>query len=451
MLGKSLIEVAKLLKKKELSPVELLEQTLSKIEETEKEIKAFITVTAELAKKQAAIAEKEILDGNYRGPLHGVPVSIKDLVHVKGVRTTNGSKIDKDFIARKNAKIIDHLLACGSVIVGKANLHEYANGVTNENEYYGFTQNPLNPKYTPGGSSGGSAASVAVGTSFASVGTDTGGSIRIPASCCGLVGLKPTYGSVNSEGVTPLAWSLDHLGPIAKTAKDAEMLLLGLLGKLGAHETGQTLIDEKFDFKEITVGLPTNYFFDHIDAEIERNIKKAIANIERMGAVVKEITLPNLDKTSEVYSIIWGVEAATFHQGRLKHHLYDFERDVARSLKLGELYTGTQYVKAQQMRNVIYHEIKHTFEHVDVILTPTLPVLPPPVGTDIVKFGEHEETILDTFIRYTCPFNITGFPAASIPVATNEQNLSTGMQIVADLGGEAKILSIAHQYLSNFL
>lgn len=450
MIEKPLSEVAELLKVKEISPTELFQSIKKQIDAREPETNAFITLTLDLAEKQAINAEKEILKGNYKGAIHGVPISIKDLIYTRGIKTTNGSKIDKDFIPNFSAKLLENLVENGAVVVGKTNLHEYANGITTENKYYGFTKNPLNLNHTPGGSSGGSAASVAANMAYASVGTDTGGSIRIPASCCGLVGLKPTYGLINSHGVTPLSWSLDHVGPIAKTAKDTELMLLAMLGSTTAQQIGKSLIDENFNFKNKVVGIPSNYFFEHIDPEVERNIKKAIKNIEMMGAVVKEISLPNLDKFLDAHLIICGVEAATFHKERLKHHLYDFERDSASFLKLGQKISGTQYVLAQQIRSVIYSEMLDVFNSVETILAPTLPVLPPPVGTKTINMRDFKESILSSLIRYTSPFNMTGFPVVSIPVAKNEHNLSTGMQIVGEPGAESKILSMAHHYLNEY-
>lgn len=450
LLERSILEVAELLKKKALSPVELLQTTLKQIEAKESEINAFITVTADLAEKQAAAAEKEILRGQYKGPLHGIPISIKDSIYTKGIRTTNGAKIDKDFVPDFDAKIVERLTRRGAVIIGKANLHEYAKGITNENHYYGFARNPLNPHHTPGGSSGGSAASVAAGMAFASVGTDTGGSIRIPASCCALVGLKPTYGLVASHGVTPLSSSFDHIGPIAKTAKDAELLLLGMLDRESVQAMGGRLIDENFDFKNIVAGVPSHFCFEQIAPEVERNIKSAIDRIQQLGGTVEEITLPRLDRAMEVYRIMGNVEAAAFHQERMRRQLHDFDPEVAHLLKLGETFTGTEYVRAQHMRQAIHDEIKKAFARVDILLTPTLTVLPPPVGTTNVKIGEQEQPLLHAFIRFTSPFNVTGFPAASIPVAKNKDNLPSGLQIIANHRREADILNVAHRYMREF-
>lgn len=441
----NIAEVSNLIKKKEVSPVDITRKIINEINLKEHDVNAYITVTSKLALKQAFIAEKEILRGNYRSELHGIPISIKDNIYLKGIRNTNGSKIDKDFIPSINAPIIDKLLNNGAIIIGKTNLHEYAKGVTNENKYFGSVKNPLNLKYISGGSSGGSAASVSSNTALASIGTDTGGSVRIPASCCGLVGFKPTYNTLSTKGVTPLSPSFDHIGPITKTIKDSKILLKSLMNK---KSNLIKTVNKEDSMKNIIIGIPSNYFFDNISKEVKDGVELMVSKLKNLEVQLTEVFLPHIDEVRKVYDTICNFEAANFHKNRIRSNVSDLDQTVLKSFKMGRNITKRKYIEAHKIKHKLYYEFKNIFKEVDFLMTPTLPILPPKLDINIgekkIKINSTIKSVNDLLLQNTMPFNITGFPSVSIPVQRTSDNLSVGLQITADYKNDLFLLKIAH-------
>lgn len=445
----TITELAPLIKQKKVSPKEVTQSVVNQIERLNPKLNAFIDVTAEKAIQQAAAAEAEIMDGHYRGPLHGIPMALKDNMYIKNERTTMGSKIHQDFIPTVNATVVDKLAANGVVFTGKLNLHEYAWGATNDNPHFGACRNPWNPELISGGSSGGSGVSTAADMTIATLGTDTGGSIRIPSSFCGITGLKPTHGLVSKYGVFPLAWSLDHVGPMTKTAEDAAHVLQAIVG-FDAKDPTSVQVDSVVyaealtgSVKGLRIGINEEYFFRQVDQGVETAVRKAIASLEAAGATVEVVKVPalSLAEYSEMITII--TEASAIHHQHLLEREEDFGEDVRFLLKLGELPSGVDYLQAQQIRAQLNHDFQKMFQTVDVMISPTLPFLPPKIGSATGRINGEDVSLLDHFIRFTGPLNLTGLPAISVPCGFSD-DLPVGMQIVGPTFSETRLLNVAY-------
>jgi aspartyl-tRNA(Asn)/glutamyl-tRNA(Gln) amidotransferase subunit A len=445
-------ELAPLIHSKKISPVELTDQVLSRIEALQPKLNSFITVTALEAQEAARIAEKDILAGHYRGPLHGVPISIKDLFATRGVRTTAGSKVLAGWIPDFDATPVAKLRAAGVIFVGKTNMHEFAYGVTNDNPHYGPARNPWDPRLVPGGSSGGSGAAVASSQSIASLGSDTGGSIRIPSAVCGVVGLKPTYGRVSRFGAIPLSWSLDHVGPITKTVEDAAILLGVVAGydPRDASTSNRDVPDYRSALNKslsgVKIGIPKEYFFDHVDGEILQAVKSAIAHLEDLGAKLIVVSIPHLENCAAMEAHINLAEATSYHEPYLKTKAEDYGPGVRTDLEAGRFLLATDYVKSQRTRTLLQRNFRTAFETVDVIVSPTLPAFPPNVGEVYVQSGDQREHIVDAFLRFNIPYDLTGLPAISLPCGFSSHGLPIGLQIAGPAFEETKVLRVAHAY-----
>lgn len=439
ILDLSIMQISSLIKNKEVSPVQITDKLLSEIAEVNKINNAYITVCTESAVNEAKKAEKEILNGNYRGPLHGIPISIKDNVSVKNTRCTSGSIIYKDYISQNDAPVVEYLRSNGAIIIGKTNLDEFANHVVGNNKNYGTIRNPINHEYTPGGSSGGSAVSVAAKLSYGSIGTDTSGSVRIPATCCGIVGLKPSYNLIPTIGVHSLSWSLDHVGILSRDCNDLSLLLDATVP---GSEQGFLHLDKSIKINELTIGIPENYFFESIDKTIETKIREIINLFVGHGAKVKNIKLQNLTKVLEAQEIIIAVEAAYNHKFNLQQFEDKYEKDNFDFFKYGLTISESQYYDAQAIKHKVIREFQNIFSEIDIFLTPTLPITIPKHYTEKVTWGEYEEEILKTLSRYTGPFNVTGLPALSIPVGSSPNNLPISLQIVGNMYSEKQLLSV---------
>ncbi len=444
--------LARLLRQKKISPMELLRQTLTRIEQLDRHLNAYITVMAESAQKEARAAEEEILRGKYRGRLHGVPLAIKDMLATRGVRTTAGSKILGDWIPDYDATVVSRLRAAGAVIVGKTNLHEFSYGVTSDNPHFGPVHNPWDLQRVPGGSSGGSAAAVATSLCAGALGSDTGGSIRIPSAACGVVGLKPTYGRVSRFGAIPLAWSIDHVGPIAKSVPDAAVLLQALGGADPKDPTSsrETVPDYAQaltgDVRAIRLGIPRNYFFDHVDAEILGVVRTAVGTLEKLGAQPVEVVIPQLENCAAIEAHITLAEATSYHERYLETRADDYGPGVRVDLEAGRYLLATDYVKSQRARTLLQHVFADLFKQVDVLVAPTLPAFPPVIGELYVQSGDMREHIIDAFLRFGIPFNLTGLPAISVPCGFSTAGLPIGLQIAGKAFDETTVLRVAHAY-----
>jgi aspartyl-tRNA(Asn)/glutamyl-tRNA(Gln) amidotransferase subunit A len=450
--GLTIERAARLLRSRKISSVELTRATLERVEALEGKLHAFITVTSDLALTQARRAEREIARGDYRGPLHGVPVTLKDLYWTRGIRTTAGSKILADFVPDADATATARLAAAGAVLVGKANLHEFAIGATTENPFYGTCHNPWNLAYIPGGSSGGSAAAVAAGLGLASLGSCTGGSIRIPAAFCGVVGLKPTYGLVPRTGIVPNSSSLDHGGPLTRTTADAAAVLEAIAGPDGkdpsavtARLTGMRSIRRR-SLKGLRVGVPRNYYFDVIDPEVHALVRAAIAELRKLGATVTSVTVPDVELSLDACVVVAWSECANQHRRWLLSRPHDYGADTLDYLTGALVYRATDYVQAQRVRARIRHSVREVFRRVDVIVSPTGVIPASPIGQTEFEIDNRSVPVLSVMARITCIANLTGEPAVSVPCGFTKAGLPVGLQIHGRALEDATVLRVAHAY-----
>lgn len=450
----SITHLATLVRKKKVSPVELLDAVLSRIERLNPRLNAFITVAADTARAEAKRAEREIARGRWRGPLHGIPISLKDNIATSCLRTTAGSKILAENIPEQDATVVRCLRRAGAVIVGKTNMHEFAYGVTTENPHYGPTRNPWDIARIPGGSSGGSAAALAAGMCFASVGTDTGGSIRIPASLCGVVGLKPTYGRVSAHGTVALSPTLDHVGPLARTVSDAAIVLRAIAGRDPHDATTLALPPFRLpeNLKSVTrrlrLGLPRDFFFEGLDDEVRSAVLKATKHFEQRGAEVVEVALPSLAASVEPSNHIALAEAAHYHRrmGWFPARAGDYGEDVRKRLEMGAETRAADYLRAFETQQRVCAEFDCAFALVDAILAPVTPVPAPQLGQKMLSLGGEEEPVRAALLRLCRPANLAGLPAISVPCSFTSEGLPVGLQIIGPRCGEEIVLRLALAY-----
>lgn len=448
---KSVEELSSLLKNKTLSPVELTEAIFEQADKSEDKINAYMEFYKEEALDSAKKAESEIANGSYKGMYHGIPMGIKDNVYFKDKVSTMSSKIHKDFVSDYDATVIKKLREAGVIFTGKVSMHEYAWGITNNNPHYGAVKNPWNLEKIPGGSSGGSGAAVAAGSSVASLGTDTAGSIRIPSSACGIVGLKQTHGLVSKYGVYPLAWSLDHVGPMTKTVKDAAGLLQIIAGYDANDPTSVKVPVDDYvgkttgDVKDLVIGVNEDYFFNEVDDEIEKLVRAAIDKLVEQGAKVKEVNIPAL-KYAEWAELVTSLsEASAIHHSDMLTRPDDFGHDIRMLFELGELPSAVDYLQAQQVRRKLKQDFQAAFNEVDILMMPTLPVLPNDIGDDWADLNGEKVDLIDNIIRFTGPGNLTGLPALSVPCGFSK-GLPVGLQFMGPAFGEAAILNAGYAF-----
>jgi aspartyl-tRNA(Asn)/glutamyl-tRNA(Gln) amidotransferase subunit A len=444
----TLTGAAEQIERGELSPLELTEAFLQRIQKINPTVNAFITVTEQEALRNARQAEMEIRKGNYRGALHGIPVAIKDIFETADVRTTAGSKILAEYVPSADATAVARLYQNGAIIIGKANLHEWALGVTNDNPHFGATRNPWSLERIPGGSSGGSAAALSAHMCLGALGTDTGGSIRIPASACGVVGIKPTYGLVSLKGVFPLSWSLDHAGPMALTVRDLATLLDAISGydeddpvsAQNAKDRGYASALDNQDIEQLRIAAPKDYFFERVDRDVENAVRNAIRAFEKLGAFVSEQDYANLKGDAGTSRIIALSEAGVIHHQHVLERKSEIGEDVLAPLGIGLKTSLDDYVRARRIQIEKRREYIRFFRNVDILLTPTLPVEPPTrEGLDPVKTNV-------TLIGLTAPFNLTGLPAISLPCGFTSRGLPIGMQLVATHWNEQVLFRAANAF-----
>ncbi len=446
--------LASLLAKKKVSPVELTAAVLARIERLNPQLNAYLTVLAAEATVGARWAEREIRRGRHRGPLHGIPISLKDNIWTRGVRTTAGSRLLADCIPDRDATVVRRLRRAGAILLGKTNLHEFAYGATTNNAFYGPTRNPWATDRIPGGSSGGSAAAVAAGMCCASLGSDTGGSIRIPAAMCGIVGLKPTFGRVSCDGVVPLARSLDHVGPLARTVADAAIVLCAIAGRdpldatTLARPVPDYLAELRRPLRRLRLGWPREYFFDKLDAEVRRAVEAAARTFEQHGARIEEISLSHIGESVDPSTHIALAEATAFHQsaGYFPARAAEYSQEVRARLERGAEVRAVDYLKAFEVQKVVRADFEAAFIRVDAILAPTVPVPAPCIGEKVVTIGSEEETVRAALLRLNRPANFTGLPAISVPCGFTQKGLPIGLQLIGPAFDEARLLRIAYAY-----
>ncbi len=435
-LDSTISALAPLLKSGHVSPVEVAKAALARIAAENPRLNAFLTVTAESALADARRAEIEISKGKYRGPLHGVPISVKDLFHVRGVPTTAGSKILR-VTPRSDSAAVARMRAAGAVLLGKTALHEWAYGVTNNNPHFGPTRNPHDVSRIPGGSSGGSAVAVATGMGFASLGTDTGGSIRIPASLCGITGLKPTFGRVSTQGVIPLGASLDHVGPLVRSVEDAAILFEAL--------TGKRVKDFRQGSRGLRIGVPEYFFFENIHADVERAVRAALAELESCGARLVKVRINGAAEANVASRTILLVEALKPHR-RYRARRSEYGADVRGNLETGERVSKKELRDARGVRTRFARELAGVFERIDVLITPTTPVTAPKIGATTIEIDGHSEELRPGMTRLVRCFNMAGLPAISVPCGRDSVGLPIGMQIVGKRNAEVTVLRAGYGF-----
>jgi len=439
-------ELSQRLRRKEVSPVEITRACLERVEKLNPELNAFITVTAESALAEARAAEAEILRGEWRGPLHGVPVALKDLIDTAGVRTTSASALHKDRVPRQDAEVVRRLRRAGAVIVGKNNLHEFAYGGSSLVSYFGDTHNPWDHDRITGGSSGGSAAAVVAGLAYASIGTDTAGSIREPASLCGCVGLKATYGRVPSRGVIPLSLSLDHVGPLATTVADAAIVLQAIAGYDAADITSVDLPVSDYvaglreDAKSLRVGVLREYFFDDLEPEVASAMEHAQRGIETLVAEMKEVRLDvPTDRTLQA------AESYAYHAENVARSPELYQAETVRRIRSGEAVTASEYIRRRRELEEARRSIGQIFAEVDVLVAPTTPMPAPAIAELRADAGALRPAELK-LLRNTRPFNVWGLPAISVPCGFTQSGMPIGLQIAGPHWREDMVLRLAHAY-----
>jgi aspartyl-tRNA(Asn)/glutamyl-tRNA(Gln) amidotransferase subunit A len=447
----SLQEIAKRIARRQLSPVEVMNAVLERTQALESKVNAYITPTFEAAMAEARDAEREIGAGRYRGPLHGIPIGLKDNYWTKGVRTTAGSKLLAEFVPPEDGTVVSKLRSAGAIITGKLNMHELAIGGTTTNPHYGTTKNPWALDRIPGGSSGGSAAAVAAGFCYAALGTDTIASVRHPASLCGVVGLKPTFGRVSVFGTVPLAWSLDHAGPMARTVEDTA-LVLNVIAGYDSKDSGSANVASP-DFAHrlgrglegIRIGLPRDYFFEPLDPEVRSAVNAAIDLMGALGATFRNVEFPSASQATVIFPFLSRPEAASFQADFLRSRPEDYG-EVRWNVELGEMVLATDYIRAQRLRAAMRQELDTVMREVDALVMPTTRTVAHPIGQPFGTVDGQSMGPFELLAGLTAPFSLTGSPAVSVPCGFNSEGLPIGIQIVGHGWEEAKILQIAAAY-----
>ena len=420
-----------------ISALELTDACLEQITRREADLNAFIVVDGDGARATASRADNEIAIGRYRGPLHGIPISVKDMIAVTGLPTTAASRIRPTTPAQHDATIVANLRAAGAVVLGKCNLHEFAFGTTGEDSAFGPTRNPHDTSRSPGGSSGGSAATVAAGMSYGSVGTDTGGSIRIPSAACGVVGLKPGFGELSCGGVVPLSRSLDHVGPLARSVVDAWLLYRVMVGK------NPTLPLEFTTRKELRLGLPRRHFMDHLDPQVRGQFNDALDRLVDAGVTISDVDVPHAGEIAAVYLHIVLPEAMTYHSKTLNSRPEDYTPGVRLRLEMGRYILAEDYLRAQHGREILRREVTEALTDHDALVLPTLAIPAPPFGIESVTVDGLTDSVRNLTLRLTQVFNLTGHPAISIPVGNTATALPCGLQLVGHANQTVDLLTVA--------
>ena len=399
----------------------------------------------ESALADARQAEREIARGKWRGPLHGIPVALKDNIWTRGVRTTAASKILRDFVPTEDAEVVVRLRGAGAIILGKTHLHEFAYGVTSNNVHFGPAHNPYDLERIPGGSSGGSAIAVAAGLCAAAVGTDTGGSIRIPAALCGVTGFKPAFGAVPVDGIVPLCLSLDHCGPLTRTVRDASLLYDVMRG--GVRSKGRP---PSGSVRGMRVGWPTNYFFERLAPEVATAAEAARRVLEKLGVRFRTVRLPQIDAANRATLPIALAEAYQYHRqaGFFPARAAEYSDDVRGRLEKGAAITAADYLDARAVVARSTQEFQACAQQVDALVAPTVPILAPRIGQERVTIGDEEEDVRGALLRFCRPANLWGAPAISVPCCAAPSRLPIGLQLIGFAGGESELLSLALAYES---
>ena len=442
----TLREAALAFDERQLTSVELTKSAIERIDNMNPSLHAFITLFPQTALDRAAQADRERKENVNRGPLHGIPVAVKDVFDMRGVRTTGGSKVI-DFVPTQDAAVVQALEAAGAVVMGKLNMHELSYGITSNNPHFGAVCNPWDMGRIPGGSSGGSAAAVAADLVFAALGTDTGGSIRIPAAYCGIVGLKPTFGRLSRFGVLPLAPSLDHVGVLARNVRDTASVFKAIVSydprdtSCSRHPVVNYLPEDNMTLQGLRLGFPENFFFEGLDPDVEAAVRGAIARAASLGADVKPVRLPDIGAINAIGYIILLSEAAAV----LEPYVHDralFGADVLALLDQGRCLPAVDYVNAQRLRRKMQIEFAKVWSEVDCLIMPTTPNTAPRVGEELVRLRDVDHDVRAVATRLVRAFNVLGLPALSMPCGLSRQGMPIGLQLVSAPFEEAALLQL---------
>ncbi len=442
----SIAALAPRVKSGELSAERLVGETLARIGTTNARINAFITVLADEGMAEARRLDADRARGRYHGPLHGMPISVKDLVDVRGVPTTAASRVRRGHVALQDAAVVSRLRSAGAIIIGKTNLHEFAYGTTSEDSAYGAVRNPRDTSRSAGGSSGGSAAALAAGLCAGSVGTDTGGSIRIPAAACGIVGLKPTYGEIPIDGIVPLSRSLDHAGPMATDVASTWLLYQAMAGlpvsstTVGAEAAGRATAGGAVPLR---LAVPRRYFLDLLDNDVRQRFEHVLDTLRQAGADVSEAEIPHADLIATVYLHIQLPESSAYHAAALERNAQLYVPSIRLRLEMGRYVLAEDYVRAQRGREVLQREVDQAIAPVDALVLPTLPIPAPALGQANAELGQAELPVRGVMLRLTQLFDITGHPAISLPAGETRGALPVGLQLVGQRDRTADLLRVA--------
>ncbi|MBI3951644.1 MAG: amidase [Acidobacteria bacterium] len=440
------------LRQKEVSPIMVVEAYLERIDAMDRQINAYITVMRDQALADACRYEQEILAGEYRGPLHGVPIALKDLYDIGGVPTTAASKIYADRVADEDAPSVARLRKAGAIILGKTNLHEFAYGATTEHSYFGPTRNPWDLERIPGGSSGGSGAAVAAGLCAVATGSDTGGSIRIPAALCGIVGIKPTYGRISCRGLVPLSWTMDHPGPLTRSVYDAAVMLEAMAGydPRDPASVDRPVPNFTTSLRDgvhgLRVGIDPKWALYRIDSEVRTAFEAALVVLKDMGAEVVELSLSQIPEATEAALTILASEAAAIHEEFLHSRPQDYNANVHIRLEQGFLIRGVDYARARRVGQCLQRDLEEVFEMVNLIATPTCSVTAPKFGQQTVLLDGGETPVTAALTRFTRIFNLTGMPTITVPCGLSLQGLPIGLQLAGAVWNEEMVLRAAYTY-----
>ncbi|UQZ87504.1 Glutamyl-tRNA(Gln) amidotransferase subunit A [Paenibacillus konkukensis] len=440
MTRKSIQELQDGYSNQQFTPLDITKHYLKRIKKKDPVLNSFITVSKEWARKEAKIVEAKEKAGDQTGRLYGIPLSYKDNIDTKGIRTTYGSSIDANNVPERDAAVVHKLLQEDSITLGKNNMHEYALGITSNNPHYGPVHNPWNPEYTPGGSSGGSAAAVAADLTVASIGTDTGGSIRIPAASCGVVGLKPTYNKIPTQGVFYVSWTLDHVGPLTANMTDLAIMMEALTKQKYVPYLQQ-------DIRGLRVGVPTSFFNEHIEAETYQLYVNALQALEQLGAVLIDVDVSFINGYQQQILNIAASEAGYVHRDRMECCLSQYVADARALLESSLTITSRQYIEALKAKESYMKQFGRLFrEQIQVLATPTIPIAARKIGVEEVQFGSYTESLFDAMTRYTEIFNAVEVPALSIPCGITSEGLPVALQLVAAWGREDRLIRAGYAY-----
>jgi aspartyl-tRNA(Asn)/glutamyl-tRNA(Gln) amidotransferase subunit A len=454
LVWKSIAELRRLVATKEASPVEVVQAHLDRIAALDGKLKAYLTVLADQALAEAKAAEARVMAGEPLGPLHGVPIGLKDLYLTKGVKTTGGSRILGDWVPTEDATVVARLAAAGAIVLGKLNMHEFAYGPEGLNPHYGTPWNPWDAAThrVCGGSSSGSGAAVAAGLCAGALGSDTGGSIRIPSALCGITGIKPTYGRVSRAGVLPLAWSLDHVGPMCRTAADCALMLGPMAGYDPRDPTTSVLPVPDYaaactgEVKGLRLGVLRALFLDATAPAVRAAVEAAVKVLEGLGVTVEEVRLESAAHAAGASYAIISAESYAYHEEWLKTRGSEYGADVLQRLRVGAFVSAAEYLKGQRARALLRDEVDRALARLDGLVCATTPVAAPAVGQAEVEIGGEKQPVRPSLVRFTRLFNATGHPAASVPCGFTPEGLPVGLQLIGRPFDEATVLRVADAY-----